>query len=107
AAGGPCVASRAEDQRQVAPGIAAGLARTRNSRGPPQLLSCHCIVTGNEADVLLVTAASRDSRDYFAAYNNRTRCVSVPQLRVGDLRIPHELARPRVHRDHVRIVRSR
>src|SRR5882672_8770064 len=58
----------------------------------------------DEADVFLVTGASRDPSDHLAANDDGTGRVFVPQLRISYLRIPRELSRSRVDRDNVRVV---
>src|SRR6185436_2460396 len=61
-------------------------------------------MAGDEADVFLVTGASRDPGDHLAANDDGTGRVFVPQLRIGHGRIPRELPRPRVNGDDVRVV---
>jgi hypothetical protein len=61
-------------------------------------------MTGDEADVVFIAAASRDSGDHLAADDDRAGGVLVTQLRIGDRRVPRQLARPRVQGDDVRVV---
>src|SRR6516164_9974005 len=61
---------------------------------------------GDEANILLVAAATADPRDNLAADRDWARGVLVTELRIGNSRVPHELARPRVQSDDVGVARG-
>ena len=86
---------------QVSPPGSPGRAIGRRA---PQLLAGRRIVAGDEADVVLVAAASGDPRNHLAAHDDRAGRVFVAQLRIGDRRVPDQLPGPRVEGDDVRVV---
>src|SRR5207342_30029 len=99
------VATRSKPQRQLAPGVAARLARPRDARCAPELLSGRRVPTGNEADVLLVARASRNAGDHLASNDDGAGAVLVAKLAVSGLHIPHNFAGPGIQRDQMRIAR--
>ncbi len=103
APGNPRVAARAPIQRQIAPGLAARLARPGHRRRAPRFFSAGGIVRADEADIVFVAAAAGHAGDHFSADDDRARRVAVSQLRVGHGHVPHAPPGPRVERDDVRV----
>ena len=106
AAGDPGVGAGPERERQVAPGVAAGLARAGHRGGAPQLGAGLGVVGRDEADVVLVVLAARDARDHHALHDDGAARVAVAELVVGHLLLPHHLAGAGVERDELRLARA-
>src|SRR5207249_11538081 len=62
--------------------------------------------SGDEADVFLVAAATRDSGEHLPTNDDRTGRVFVSQLRIGNPGIPNEFTGARVHCDHMCVIRG-
>ena len=102
----PGVGSRAPGQRQIAPGVAAGVSGACDGRGAPQLGAGLRIVGGDEADVVLVPLAPRDPGDDPSLHDDRAAGVPIAEVAVGDPMLPDELARPRVEGNQLRAARA-
>src|SRR4029453_17282674 len=83
---------------QVAPGVAARLAWPGNRRCPPDLPAGLGIVSGDEANVVLVAGAPGDAGDGPPFRDDRTARIRVSDLAIGDLMLPYDLAGSRVER---------
>ena len=99
----PDIGSPAQLERQTAPGVAAGLAGTRDGVGAPELAARARVVGGDEAALLVEAAAAVDAVDDLAVGDNGPRAVRIALLRVGDARLPAHRAGGRVQRHHVRV----
>src|SRR5262249_8649714 len=102
----PRITTRPKCQREIAPGIAAGFAGPGNGRRTPDFLTGRGVVSTDEADVFFVSRAARHARDDFAAHDDRTGGIPIAQFAVGDLRVPHEFPRTRIHRNDVSVTGS-
>ena len=101
--GDPGVAAAPEHHRQVAPGVAARLARPRHRRRAPQLAAGGGVVPGDEAAVVPEPQAAGHAGDDNAVHDERPARELVPLGGVGDLRLPRHLAGPPVEGDDVRV----
>ncbi len=101
----PRVAAGAECQRQVAPGVAAGLTRPRDRGRAPQLAPRVRVIGRDEAHIVLVAGAAGHAGDHVALRDNRAAGIFIAELVIGDRVIPDHRAGPRVQSDHVRVRR--
>src|SRR5205823_3560869 len=103
----PCVSTGSKGQRQISPGVAAGLTGTSDRRRAPNLAAGRGIVSRDEADVLFIARTSGYPGNHFSAHDDGAGSISIPQRRVGNLGVPNEVARSRVNRNDVGIVGGR
>ena len=103
----PRIGPRAPNQRQVAPGVAGRVSGAGDGRGAPQLGAGLRIVSGDEADVVLVPLAPGHPGHDLAVHDNRAAGVPVAQVAVGHLMLPDQLTRPRVEGNQLRSARAR
>ena len=103
APGHPGVASRAKQERQIAPGVAAALAGASDGRGSPEQPAGAAVDADDVAGVVTVTPAACHPGDDRPIDDDRSVRKGVAFLAARDRRIPARLARPRVQPDDVRI----
>ena len=101
----PRIAAGAVGQRQVAPGVAAGLTRPRDGGGAPQLAPRLRVVGRDEAHIVLVAGAAGHAGNDMALRDNRAAGIFVAELVIGDRVVPDDRAGPRVQSDNVRVGR--
>ena len=83
-------------QRQVAPGVAARLARLGDRRRAPDLVAGLGVVGGDEADIVLVVLAAGHARHDSSLHDDGTAAVPVAERTVGHRVVPGHLAGLRV-----------
>ena len=96
AARNPRVAAAPQGQRQVAPGVAPGIAGRGDGQTAPQLLAGGGVVGGDEATVGHEPRASVDAVDDPAVHHDRPARVGIAVVVVGHPGLPDELPGPAV-----------
>ena len=105
AARNPGVAPGPEHRRQVAPRVAARIARLRHGGRAPQLGAGLRVMGRDEAGAVLVALAAGHAGDDLPVDDDRTARVAVAEPVVGHGVVPDHLAGPRVEGDDVGVVR--
>ena len=86
----------------VAPGLVAELARSRNQAAPPQLLTAQRVVGDDDAGVRPAARIAAPPRDHLAVGDDGTGClIRRVHLVVEDLGLPDHLPDGRVEGNHV------
>ena len=75
----PHIASGAELERQIAPGVTTRLTGPGDARRAPELFSCGRVQSGDEADIVLVSAAAGNAGNHLAAHDDRASGVLIAQ----------------------------
>ena len=99
----PGVAAGPEQERQVAPGVAAALARPRDGRGPPYQAPGPSVDADDVAGVVAEALAAAETCHDRPVGDHRTAREAVAVVVGRDVGVPAHLAGARVEADDVRI----